>query len=395
MPDGTAGINGCFARTDDRLPFYGVVVKIKAVNGESLKDNQQDVIGDMKLKLPAVVKNGMDKRILLEVRDLTIHFFVRRPLIGSPVIVHAADRVNLHVYRGETLGLVGESGSGKTTIGRGVLRLIEPTSGEVFLEDQSLGKLNRKDLISVRKKMQMVFQDPSDALNPRATCRQTLVDALKYAGCPVKERLARALELLESVGLEATDLDKYPHQFSGGQQQRIAIARAMAFKPELLILDEPTASLDVSVKTQVTQLLRDLQNKYDLSYILISHDLSNIKYMADRVAVMYLGQIVEVGDTSEIFNNPRHPYTRILIDSVPVPDPTAIREHSILVGEIPSATAPPKGCRFHTRCPLRSKICELEEPQLIMINNVHEVACHHEQASEFQVVHDKKEGTWR
>lgn len=329
----------------------------------------------MKTNLPEIDQDHKTKEVVLDVRDLTVHFVVRRRLLGRNTIVHAADKISLHVYRGETLGLVGESGSGKTTVGRSVLRLIEPTSGEVFLEGQNLKKLHGKALRKLRKKMQMVFQDPSDSLNPRFTCRQTLADALRFAGCPAEDRLKKTLELLESVGLEVSDLDKYPHQFSGGQQQRIAIARAMAFTPELLILDEPTASLDVSVKTQVTQLLKELQDRYNLSYILISHDLSNVKYMTDRVAVMYLGQIVEVGNTCDIFENPLHPYTRVLIDSVPVPDPNAVREHSVLVGEIPSATAPPKGCRFHTRCPSRKEYCDQKEPHLVRVGPDRMVAC--------------------
>lgn len=231
----------------------------------------------MKPGLLQAAKNGSARTPLLEVRDMTMHYIVRRRLTGANVVVHAADRVSLYVNRGETLGLVGESGSGKTTIGRCALRLIEPTSGEVYLDGQNILKLRGRSMRALRRKMQMVFQDPTDSLNPRFTCRQTLVDALAHAGCRPKERLRRAVELLENVGLEVSDLDKYPHQFSGGQQQRIAIARALAFTPELLILDEPTASLDVSVKTQVTQLLRDLQKKFNLSYILISHDLSNIK----------------------------------------------------------------------------------------------------------------------
>lgn len=313
---------------------------------------------------------------LLELRDLTIHFIVRKRIIGSDTIVHAADKVNLYVYRGETLGLVGESGSGKTTVGRGAIRLVEPTSGEIFLDGQNIRKLRGKEMRDLRRKMQMVFQDPADSLNPRFTCRQTLLDALAHAGCPPEKRLSTAIGLLESVGLQTSDLDKYPHQFSGGQQQRIAIARALTFTPELLILDEPTASLDVSVKTQVTQLLRDLQKKFNLSYILISHDLSNVKYMTDRVAVMYLGQIVEVGNTCDIFAAPMHPYTRVLIDSVPVPDPTLQRERLTLIGEIPSATAPPPGCRFHTRCPFRKEICDRKEPHLVRVESGRMIACH-------------------
>lgn len=343
--------------------------------GKFQKDDLKEGSSAVEANLPDSDQVSKAKDVLLDIRDLTVHFVVRRRLMGNNIIVHAVDKVSLHVCRGETLGLVGESGSGKTTIGRSVLRLIEPTSGEVFLEGQSLKKLRGKAMRTLRKKMQMVFQDPSDSLNPRFTCRQTLVDALRYAGCPAEERLKKALELLEGVGLEVSDLDKYPHQFSGGQQQRIAIARAMAFKPELLILDEPTASLDVSVKTQVTQLLKDLQDRYNMSYILISHDLSNVKYMTDRVAVMYLGQIVEVGNTCDIFANPMHPYTRVLIDSVPVPDPNAVREHSILVGEIPSATAPPMGCRFHTRCPSRNEYCDRKEPHLVRVGADRMVAC--------------------
>ncbi len=315
---------------------------------------------------------------ILELRDFSIHFLVRKRIFKSNLVVHAADKVNLYVNKGETLGLVGESGSGKTTIGRGALRLIEPTSGEIFLDGQNISKLKGRELREIRQKMQMVFQDPSDSLNPRFTCKQTLLDALSHAGYPKNERTEKAIELLESVGLEVSDLDKYPHQFSGGQQQRIAIARALAFTPELLILDEPTASLDVSVKTQVTELLRELQDKFNLSYILISHDLSNVKYMADRVAVMYLGQIVEIGTTCDIFANPIHPYTQILIESVPIPDPTIFRKRISLVGEIPSATTPPSGCRFHTRCPNRKEICDQLEPHLVRFGDGRMVACHEE-----------------
>lgn len=331
---------------------------------------------ELKAASPGSAHPGPTSPPLLELRDLTIHFVVRRRLFAPDTVVHAVDQVNLYVYRGETLGLVGESGSGKTTIGRGALRLVEPTAGDVLLEGKNILKLRGRAMRDLRRKMQMVFQDPADSLNPRFTCRQTLLDALAHAGCPPKDRIQRAVELLESVGLEISDLDKYPHQFSGGQQQRIAIARALAFTPELLILDEPTASLDVSVKTQVTQLLRDLQKQFDLSYILISHDLSNVKYMTDRVAVMYLGQIVEIGNTCDIFAAPMHPYTRVLIDSVPVPDPTLIRDRLELIGEIPSAIAPPAGCRFHTRCPFRKEICDHQEPHLVRLEDGRMVACH-------------------
>lgn len=314
---------------------------------------------------------------LLEVRNLTKHFLVKRRIWGDNVVVHAVDDASFELYKGETLGLVGESGSGKTTVGRCILRLVEPTSGEIILEGEDILKLSGRSLRAMRQKMQMVFQDPADSLNPRFNCRQILVNAFKHAGVKeASQRLELSVELLDQVGLTTSDLEKYPHQFSGGQQQRIAIARALAFKPALLILDEPTASLDVSVKTQVTRLLRDLQEQLKLSYILISHDLSNVKHVAHRVAVMYLGRIVEVGKTAEIFAQPLHPYTKVLIESVPIPDPVLARKRTLLKGEIPSPTSPPKGCRFHTRCPLSEEICTQIEPQLTPVYSGRLVSCH-------------------
>jgi oligopeptide transport system ATP-binding protein len=322
------------------------------------------------------VKKMSEFPVLLDIRDLTKHFRVRRRLFSQDIVVHACDGVSLYVREGETLGLVGESGSGKTTVGRCALLLINPTSGEICFEGKNLLELKSAELRSLRRKMQMVFQDPSDSLNPRFTCRQTLFDALSHAGVTNKtQRALKALQLLEQVGLELSDLDKYPHQFSGGQQQRIAIARALAFDPKLLILDEPTASLDVSVKTQITQLLNNLQSQLGHSYILISHDLSNVKHVSDRVAVMYLGQIVEIGKTCDVFSNPMHPYTKVLIDSVPIPDPFLIRKPNALKGEIPSPTAPPTGCRFHTRCPIRKDICDHIEPHLVRVAPDRMVAC--------------------
>jgi oligopeptide transport system ATP-binding protein len=311
----------------------------------------------------------------LEIRKLTKHFPVGKGLFDSKIVVHAADEVNLQIFRGETLGLVGESGSGKTTVGRCAIRLIEPTSGEVTVDGVNILGLKKKDLRVVRRKMQMVFQDPADSLNPRFTCRQTLVNALKHAGISRQERIPQAINLLILVGLEASDMDKYLHQFSGGQQQRVAIARALALKPTLLILDEPTTSLDVSVKTQVTKLLCDLQAQFNMSYLLISHDLSNVKHISNRVAVMYLGKIIEVGTTADIFAHPMHPYTRVLIDAVLVPDPTKRRKRIELKGEMPKATQPPSGCRFHTRCTFRLDVCDKVEPPFLQINH-REIACH-------------------
>lgn len=313
---------------------------------------------------------------VLEARAVTKHFVIRRELFKENVVLHAVDDVSLAVGRGETLGLVGESGSGKSTLGRCLLRLIEPTAGEIFLQGRNVTALKRDELREIRHKMQMVFQDPADSLNPRFTCRRTLLDALRHAGVKARPAMGRAVELLEQVGLEAADLDKLPHQFSGGQQQRIAIARALAFDPLLLILDEPTASLDVSVQTQITKLLRDLQHRLGFSYILISHDLSSIRYVSHHVAVMYLGRLVEVGETRTVFTHPQHPYTRVLIGSVPIPDPTVHRPRVGLKGEIPSAIAPPSGCRFRTRCPNCISVCGEIEPVLKPTPLGSWVACH-------------------
>jgi len=320
---------------------------------------------------------------VLEARGLTKHFVIRRRLFGDNVVLHAVDNVSLSVAAGETLGLVGESGSGKTTIGRCLLRLTEPTAGEVYLEGRDILRLGPAELRALRRKMQMVFQDPADSLNPRFTCRRTLLDAMHHAGLPGgRLALDRAVALLEQVGLEASDLDKFPHQFSGGQQQRIAIARALVFNPTLLILDEPTASLDVSVQTQITALLRSLQQQFGYSYILISHDLSSIRYATRRVAVMYLGQLVEVGDTRTVFAHPQHPYTQLLIDSVPIPDPEIRRRRRVLQGEIPSPISPPSGCRFRTRCPTCSELCSEREPVLRLTAQGSWVACHRAQSAD-------------
>ncbi len=324
------------------------------------------------------IKNGQaeDPRVL-EVKNLSKHFLVNNPLLGEKVLVFAVDGVDLHVDRGETLGLVGESGSGKTTVGRCILRLIDPTEGEIYLQGEDLIGMNGRRLREIRRNMQMVFQDPADSLNPRFTCRKTLTDALRHSGVKGRnERQEQALALLHKVGMNPSDMDKFPHQFSGGQQQRIAIGRALAFEPILLVLDEPTASLDVSVQTQIANLLRDLQTRLGHSYILISHDLSSVRHAAQRVAVMYLGKLMEVGDTKSIFENPAHPYTQILIQSIPIPDPNLRREHTTLKGEIPSPTAPPPGCRFHTRCPLQEEVCRRLEPSLEMTESGTLAACH-------------------
>lgn len=314
---------------------------------------------------------------LLEVRNLVKYFVVKRNLLGHDQVVHAVDDVSLSVSKGHTLGLVGESGSGKTTIGRCILRLVEPTSGSITLDEVNLLALSPHELRLHRQKMQMVFQDPADSLNPRFTTRRTLFDALKHnRRVPRKEINDRAVAILEHVGMDASDLDKFPHQFSGGQQQRIAVARALVFEPILLLLDEPTASLDVSVKSQVMALLRNLQQEMQLSYILISHDLSSVKHTADHLAVMYLGKLVEIGDARAVFARPRHPYTIELIDAVPVPDPQKRSRRPALAGEVPSPVNPPTGCRFHTRCPQRMDVCSREIPAMREVAPRHMAACH-------------------
>jgi len=314
---------------------------------------------------------------LLEVRNLVKYFVVKRNLLGHDHVVHAVDDVSLSVSKGHTLGLVGESGSGKTTIGRCILRLVEPTSGSITLDEVNLLALSPHELRLHRQKMQMVFQDPADSLNPRFTTRRTLFDALKHnRRVPRKEINDRAVAILEHVGMDASDLDKFPHQFSGGQQQRIAVARALVFEPILLLLDEPTASLDVSVKSQVMALLRNLQQEMQLSYILISHDLSSVKHTADHLAVMYLGKLVEIGDARAVFARPRHPYTIELIDAVPVPDPQKRSRRPALAGEVPSPVNPPTGCRFHTRCPQRMDVCSREIPAMREVAPRHMAACH-------------------
>jgi oligopeptide transport system ATP-binding protein len=333
------------------------------------------MMGSNQLGYQQEFEHSLDE--LLKVRNLIKHFVIKHNWFGEDMVVHAVDDISLALNRGKTLGWVGESGSGKTTIGRCILRLIEPTSGEVYLDGIDILALSPGELRVMRRKMQMVFQDPADSLNPRFTTQRTLIDALKKNGYKNNsDNRDRAVALLEQVGMEASDLNKFPHQFSGGQQQRIAIARALAFEPMLLLLDEPTASLDVSVQSQVMKLLRDLQDEIQMSYMLISHDLSSVKHSADTLAVMYLGMLFEYGDSQNIFSQPLHPYTIELIDAVPIPDPTIQHEHQVLIGEVPSPIKPPTGCRFHTRCRECMDICSAEVPEMRKVAENHYVACH-------------------
>jgi oligopeptide/dipeptide ABC transporter ATP-binding protein len=315
---------------------------------------------------------------LLEVANLTRHFVARRSLVGRPTaVVRAVDGVSFIIEAGTTLALVGESGCGKSTLGRLVLRLIEPTAGQVRFEGRDLSAFNERQLRAFRRNAQIVFQDPYASLNPRMTVAAILSEPLALHNVVAPERRGeRVAELLQLVGLDPRLARNYPHEFSGGQRQRIAIARALAVEPKLIVCDEPVSALDVSVRSQVLNLLRDLQRRLGLAYLFISHDLAVVRQVADRVAVMNLGYMVENADADELFASPRHPYSRALLSAIPVPKPRAQRARMILQGDLPSALDPPAGCRFHTRCPYAIARCSLESPALLADAGGHATACH-------------------
>jgi oligopeptide/dipeptide ABC transporter ATP-binding protein len=315
---------------------------------------------------------------ILEVAGLVKHFPLRQGAFGTVSgYVRAVDGVDFTLGERETLAIVGESGCGKSTVGRLVLRLLEPTAGSVKFEGEDLMTLGESALRARRRRMQVIFQDPYGSLNPRMTVGAMLGEPLMLHGLVKGEaaRRARVAELLELVGLRADHARRSPHEFSGGQRQRLAIARALAVEPKLIVADEPVSALDVSIQAQVINLMRELQARFGLSYIFVSHDLAVVKHIADRIAVMYLGKIVETAPTAELFANPRHPYTRALLSAVPVPDPAVARERTLLEGDIPSATAPPPGCRFHTRCPFVRESCKVEVPALVSDGADHSTAC--------------------
>ena len=318
---------------------------------------------------------------LLQVEGLTKYFYKPQGLFGQKKqIVKSVDHVTFDIMRNETLGLVGESGCGKTTVGRTITRLYEPTDGKIIFDGKDISHLTKKELLPYRKKMQMIFQDPYASLNARMTVMDIIREALDlHSDLKTKEEKSkRVYELLDRVGLMREHANRYPHEFSGGQRQRIGIARALAVDPEFMVCDEPISALDVSIQAQVVNMLEDLQREFGLTYLFIAHDLSMVRHISDRIGVMYLGKLVEIGPSEEIYSHHLHPYTEALLSSVPVPDPEKARakEQIVLQGDIPSPIDPPSGCRFRTRCPRACEQCAQAEPELKPVGNDHFVACH-------------------
>jgi len=315
---------------------------------------------------------------LVEVENLKKYYPVTAGLLSRHVAdVKAVDGVSFYILAGETLGLVGESGCGKSTLGRILLRLEEPTAGKVLYKGNDIMTWDKSQMKELRKEVQMIFQDPQSSLDPRMTIGDSIGEALLIHGVKnERERLERVEELLKQVGLEPEHAIRYPHEFSGGQKQRIGIARALAVKPKLIVADEPVSALDVSVQAQILNLTMDLQHKLGLAYLFIAHDLSVIGHISDRIVVMYLGQVVESADRTELFSHPLHPYTEALLSAIPIPDPHKKRKRILLQGEVPSPIDPPPGCRFHTRCPRVMKRCSQEEPKLRQLEGEHLVSCH-------------------
>jgi oligopeptide transport system ATP-binding protein len=324
----------------------------------------------------------MNNNVLVRVENLTKYFPITRGIIIQREIgaIQAVDNVSFDIKKGETLGLVGESGCGKSTTGRTIIQLYQPTSGKVFYKNKELSNLRRGELRQLRRNMQIIFQDPYASLNPRLSVGEIVGEPLEVHGVEQssKKRRERVQELLRLVGLSPYFINRYPHEFSGGQRQRIGVARALALEPEFIVCDEPISALDVSIQAQIVNLLEELQDKLGLTFLFIAHDLSMVRHISDRTAVMYLGKIVELADREELYNNPLHPYTKALLSAVPIPDPIAERDRHriILEGDVPSPANPPSGCRFHPRCPIAEEICKVEEPEWREVMPDHRVACH-------------------
>ena len=315
---------------------------------------------------------------LLTVNDLKVHFPIKKGLFSKTVgYVYAVDGVSFALKKGETIGLVGESGCGKTTTGLAILKLIESTSGKIIFQEKDISQLTKPQLRTLKKEMQIIFQDPYSSLNPRMTVNQIINDPMEIHGVfPGSERKERIAYLLKKVGLTPEQGRRYPHEFSGGQRQRIGIARALALNPRLIIGDEPVSALDVSIQAQIINLLIELQGEFDLSYIIIAHDLAVVEHICDRIAVMYLGKIVEMTSYKNLYTHAKHPYTQALLSAIPVPDPKTSKQRMILKGDVPSPINPPSGCHFHPRCPHRMDICDKDEPVIKDLGDDHHVACH-------------------
>jgi len=325
--------------------------------------------------------NGNGNKILVRVENLKKYFPITRGIIIQRQVgaVKAVDGVSFDIRQGETLGLVGESGCGKSTTGRTILQLYRPTAGDVYFEESNLAELKGNQLRRMRRRMQMIFQDPYASLNPRMTVGNIIGEPLEVHNVASgKARRDQVQELLALVGLNPYFVNRYPHEFSGGQRQRIGVARALALQPDFIVCDEPISALDVSIQAQVVNLLEDLQEQFGLTYLFIAHDLSMVRHISDRIAVMYLGKIVELSDQAELYDNPQHPYTQALLSAVPIPDPLADakRQRIILEGDVPSPVHPPEGCNFNTRCPKAIQICHEQEPEFIDIGGGHYCACH-------------------
>jgi oligopeptide transport system ATP-binding protein len=334
---------------------------------------------EVKTEVNTAVNAVVKAQPLLKVKDLVKHFPIKGGLLNRTIDkVHAVDGVSFELAAGETLGVVGESGCGKSTTGRCILRLIEPTSGEVWFEGKNVIAADKEQLRALARDMQIIFQDPYASLNPRMTVSAIIGEALTIHKLTKTEREydERIVQLLETVGLSADHLRRYPHEFSGGQRQRIGIARALAVSPKMIVCDEAVSALDVSIQAQVINLLEDLRSQFNLTYIFIAHDLSVVEHISHRVAVMYLGRIVEIAPARDLYTNPLHPYTEALLSAVPIPDPTVKRVRIPLQGDVPSPIHPPSGCHFHTRCPIAQAQCKVDKPQLKQSTDGHWVACH-------------------